>query len=335
MKMNDIIQMLCGAKKIIKECARVRSGEKVLIITDTEIDPSISLALAMATYYENADPVIITIVPRRGHGEEPPEPVREAMQVADVIITPTSKTLFHTKAIRDAAKRGARVLSMTGASPRTLKSGAITADFIKIKPIVDKLAEALTKAETLKLETPGGTKIEASIRGRVGNSEPGIAWEKGSMVGVPDIEVNIAPVEDSVEGIAVIDVTASSFGFVDTPIRIEIRNGKAVKIEGGRAADWLRKVLESANDPNQYYVAEIGFGLNPNAELRGTIIEDESALGTCHIAFGDNISLRGENKAPFHIDLVMKDPILELDGIKVIDKDKVLLENVDELLKRS
>jgi len=123
----------------------------------------------------------------------------------------------------------------------------------------------------------------------------------------------------------VIDVTASHFGFVDVPIRIEIKEGRAVKIEGGIVANKLKKLLESANDPNQYVVAEFGFGLNPSAELQGRIIEDESALGTAHIALGNNLSLGGKNKAPFHIDLIMKDPILELDGKKVIDKDKILV----------
>lgn len=322
---SEIIQMLKGAKKVIKECAATQEGEKVLIITDTEIDLSISIALAAAASYEDAEPVIAVMTPRRGHAEEPPDHIREAMLVSDVIVTPTSKTLFHTKATRDAIGKGARFLSMTGALPRTLMRGAITAEFAKIKPTADKLAEALTKAEHLRLTTPGGTDISARIKGRTAESEPGIAWEKGALVGVPDIEANVTPIEDTTEGVFVVDVTATDFGFVDAPIRIEVKNGKAVSIEGGAVAERLKALVESAEDPNQYVVAEFGFGLNPNAELQGRIIEDESALGTCHIALGDNITLGGKNRAPFHLDLIMKDPILELDGKTVIDRDKVLV----------
>jgi len=319
-----LIQMLNGARNAIK-CANVRSGERVLIITDTQIDFSISMVLAMAAAEAGAEPIITIMLPRRAHGDEPPLPIKEAMLSSDVIFTPTSKTLFHSQAARDACRKGARMLSMTGITPLSFMKGAGLANFEEIEPVVIKLAELLTQAETLRLKTPAGTDLKASIKGRSGNAEPGIVRNKGEMGGWPDIEVNIAPIEDSVEGTVVIDVTATDFGFVDVPIRIEIRNGRAVKIEGGVVAEKLRELLESANDPNQYVVAEIGFGLNPNAELQGRIIEDESALGTAHIAFGNNLSLGGKNKAPYHVDLVMKDPILELDGKKIIEKKKILL----------
>lgn len=322
---TEIIQMLRGAKKAIKECANVKPKEKVLIITDTEIDFSISTALAAAAYYEGAEPVIAMMTPRKGHAEEPPSHIREAMLASDVILTPTSKTLFHTKATRDACKKGARLLAMTGALPRTLMKGAGTADFEEVEPTVIKLAELLTQSEKLRLRTPGGTDISSNIKGRVGQSEPGIARNKGDLQGWPDIEANVTGIEGSTEGVFVVDVTATDFGFVDIPIKIEVKNGKATHIKGGLVAERLKKLLESANDPNQYVVAEFGFGLNSCAELQGRIIEDESALGTCHIALGDNITLGGKNKAPFHIDLIMKDPILELDGKKIIDKDKILV----------
>ncbi|MGD2247412.1 MAG: aminopeptidase [Candidatus Methanofastidiosia archaeon] len=321
----EIIQMLEGAKKAITQCARATPGENVLIVTDTEMDLSISIALACAATYEGAEPVIAVMNPRKGHAEEPPDTVREAMLASDIIFTPTSKTLFHTKATRDACAQGARLLSMTGALPRTLMRGAITADFQKIEPTVIKLAEMFTTAETITVTTPGGTNISASIKGRIGQSEPGIARKKGDLQGVPNIEANVTPVEDTTEGVFVVDVTATDFGFVDMPIRIDVKKGKAVNIKGGVIAQRLKNLLESAHNPAQYVVAEFGFGLNPNAELQGRIIEDESALGTCHIALGDNLTLGGQNKAPMHIDLIMKDPLLELDGKKVIDRDNILI----------
>lgn len=317
------IQMMAGAKKVIKECAQTKPGETVLIITDTEIDFGISAALASAALYEGADPLIAVMTPRKGHAEEPSDNLREAMLQSDVIVTPTSKTLFHTKATRDACDAGARVLSMTGALPRTLMRGAVTADFEKIEPICRKLADRLTEGETIRLTTPGGTDLTASIKGREGQFEPGITRNKGDLVGVPDIEANITAVEDTTEGVFVVDVTATDFGFVDQPIRIEVKNGKAVSIEGGVIAERLKALLESANDPNQYFVAEFGFGLNDKAELQGRIIEDESALGTAHIALGDNITLGGVNEAPFHIDLIMKDPTVTIDDQVVIEKDEV------------
>lgn len=321
----EMIQMLKGAKNAIK-CANAKPGENVLIITDTEIDFSVSVALDMAARDAGVDPVIAIMLPREGHGEDPPAPVREAMFASDVILAATTKTLFYAPSAMEACKkRGARLLTLTGITPQSFMRGAGLADFEKIEPTVMKLAELFTQAKTLRLRTPGGTDIVASIEGRSGNPQPGIAKNPGDMVGWPDIEANVAPIEDSTEGVIVVDVTATHFGFVDVPIRMEVKNGKVVKIEGGAVAKKLEKLLESANDPNQYVVAELGFGLNPNAELQGRIIEDEAALGTAHVALGNNLPLGGKNKAPYHIDLIMKDPILELDGKKVIDRDKILV----------
>jgi hypothetical protein len=51
--------------------------------------------------------VIITeIIPRKTHGEEPPEPVAKLMKVVDVILIPTSKSLSHTDSRRQASNYG-------------------------------------------------------------------------------------------------------------------------------------------------------------------------------------------------------------------------------------
>ena len=325
--MNDarIMQMLKGAETVINICAQVKPNERVLIITDSEIDATIAYALAAASYNRGAEPVVATMIPRKAHAEDPPEPICQAMLVADVIITPTSKTIYHAPVTREACNRGARFLSMTGALPTTLMRGAITADFEQIKPVVLNLAQKFTEAKKLRLRTSAGTDIAADIEGRVGEAEPGIADKPGTLIGIPCIEANVTPIEESTQGRFIVDVTATDFGFVDKPIEIRVKNGVATEINGGQTAQKLQKLLAGANDPKQYIIAEFGFGLNPNAELQGRIIEDEAARGTCHIALGDNINLGGKNKAPMHIDLILKDPVLELDGKIVIDKEQILV----------
>jgi len=65
-------------------------------------------------------------------------------------------------------------------------------------------------------------------------------------------------------------------------------------------------------------VAELGIGLNPLAELSGAMLEDEGCLGTAHLGMGSNATIGGENEVPFHLDHVIRDACIEIDG-KPID----------------
>ena len=72
--------------------------------------------------------------------------------------------------------------------------------------------------------------------------------------------------------------------------------------------------------PEARNVAELGVGTNDCARITGTILEDEKILGTVHVAFGNNASMGGTVKVPFHLDGVIRAPTLVVDG-------EVLLED--------
>jgi len=319
---SNVSELMKGARKIVTQCAQVKPNERVLIITDTGRDLAIGYALMKSALEVGAEATIITMKERETPGEEPPPQVREAMLVSDVILQTTSTIMYYTQAKIDACKKGARFAAMTAIVPEVLVSPAVTdTNFEKQKPIVEKLTKKLTVAKKVKIITPRGTNLELGVEGRVAENCTAILDAPGTASGVPDIEVYIAPMESSVNGVAVIDGTISSSGLVKNSIKLFIKNGIVQKIENGEDAKKLRNTLKSQNDPSVYQVAELGIGLNPNAQLKGAIIEDEGALGTVHIALGDNHRFGGKNKAPIHIDLVMKNPTLEFDG-KIVLKGK-------------
>jgi len=308
-------KLLSGARTVIKTCSGVVPGEKVLILTDTGREFGIAKALFEAAKEAGSEPVIVVMAQRSRPGEEPPPHIVEAMKASDVVVCPTSTTMYHTNARIDACKAGARVVAMTGANRRTLTSGPITANFTGQKPIVEKLAHMISKAKRITLTTPSGTHLTADVTGRVANAETGLCLEKGRCVGVPNIEANIAPIEDSTEGKLVVDGSISVVpGTVKRKVELTIVKGRATEISGGREARCLRQVLEKANDPNAYVVAELGVGFNPKAKVRGVIIEDEASLGTAHVGLGDNHRMGGTNVASTHIDMVILRPTIELDG---------------------
>jgi leucyl aminopeptidase (aminopeptidase T) len=321
-KMNDITALMEGAHKIVTHCAKLKPGEKLLILTDTGTDLAISYAFMQAALEEDVEAAVITMKERDFPGEEPPPQVAAAMAVSDVIFQVTKTVMAYTQAAREARERGARFAAMTGIFPEIIASPTvIDTDFEAMKPLVEKLADMVNTAGKVRITTPAGTDLHMSLEGRMAVTCTSILDSPGCLTGLPDLEVCVAPVEDSVNGIAVVDATISSSGLVKYPVTLHIKNGILNKIEGGEDADNLRGVLEGQNNSHVYQVAELGIGLNPNAQLRGAIIEDEGKLGTVHIAVGNNILLGGRNEAPVHIDNVMKDPTVVFDE-KVVLKTR-------------
>ena len=302
-----------GATKVVEVCASIKRGERTLILTDPGIDPLVSMSLLKSAQEAGSEAVVVTLL-RKAANDEPPRRVLDLMLKSDVIISPTSVTMYYTNAKRKACQRGARFLAMTGATLNVLSSGAIQADFRKQKGVAERVAKQLTEAEEIFIRTPAGTNVRASLKNRKGIPITGLCEKAGDSTGVPDIEAFVAPVEDSVEGKAIIDGTISGIGLIRTPVKLEIHNGKVTGISGGPEAKMLKKIIADQKDRRVYQIAEIGIGLNPRAILCGAIVEDESALGTAHLALGDNSKFGGRNPASTHIDNVFKKPTIVLDG---------------------
>jgi leucyl aminopeptidase (aminopeptidase T) len=315
-----------GALNLLRTCAKIRPLEKVLIVTDSATNPAIASTIMASAGQLGVEAIAITMKPRALPGDEPPAPVLAAMLASDVIICPTSRTMYHTDARTMACRRGARFLSMAGATMSVLASPAMFADFEKQERKLRKLVGWLTCAKRIHVMNRAGTDIEFSAVGRRGYGVSGMATRRGEATGTPDIEAYIAPVEGTTNGVLVIDGSTSVTGVVKKPIKIQIEHGMATKFRGGPDASRLLRILRMARSRAAFRVGEFGIGLNPFARIRGAIIEDEGALGTAHMALGDSTRLGGKNKAPLHVDLVLKHPHVEFDGRTVLlEKNLTLL----------
>jgi len=318
---KEILEMR-GARKLVKVNARVKPGEKVAIVTDyNKIE--IAKMLAAAVTETGAEPVLMVMAPREAHGMEPPPIISSALLAADVIFTPTEKSLGQTVAISEARKKGARIVILSEITEDLLKSGPIEADFVAQEPLCEKLADLLTKAKGAKVITRRGTNITMSLEGRNGRVLSGLIWNPGDFGSPPNIEASICPMEGTAEGIIVIDGSIAGIGKLTSPLKETVEKGLVVKIEGGPEASTLRKTLESAQDVYAYNIAELGIGLNPKSKLTGFLLEDESILGSIHIALGTNIFMGGKVKSLMHIDQIMLKPSLWLDNSLIIKEGEI------------
>lgn len=324
-----------AAKIIVEECASIKKDEKVLIISDFNSIKTAEL-LSRAVWAANAELCILIIPPRKVDGAEPPKSISLAMLEADVILLTLSISIVHSNATKNALKSGARVLSLTGVTDRTLVSGAFEADFKKERLICENIAKLFSMSDKVRITSPNGTNLFLNSMGRQGNSHHCIVDKPGQMSGAPNIEANFSPVEGSAEGIFVADLSIPylGIGLLSEPMYFTIESGKVKKIEGGEQAKKIKTILEEQNDPNSYNIAQVAIGLNPHIKEVNPDLGccyDEGTYGTVHIGIGTSSNLGGKTKASIHFDALMNSPTVFIDEKKILEGGELLI-NIENIV---
>jgi 2,5-dihydroxypyridine 5,6-dioxygenase len=319
------IFMSKGAEKVVNTCVKVKKDEEVVIVTE-ESKLSIAEAIATEVYRVGAIPILTIMEPRKQDSEEPPAAVAAAMKSSDAFISVVGKSITHTNAVKNAVLNGSRGVVLTQFSEEMMVHGGIECDFAKAKVECKAVAEALANAEKIVLTTENGTNLTYSAKGRRGNALYCMV-EKGQFSTVPTVEANVSPLENTANGVIVADASIPyiGIGVLDEPVRLVVKDGFIVSIEGGKQAAMLKNDLSAKNDPNVYNIAEMGVGLNPQCHFVGFMLEDEGVYGSSHIGIGTSITLGGTVKAACHYDLIMKNATIVVDGKTILQKGKVLI----------
>lgn len=319
-----------AAETAVTQCMGIKPNEKVLIVTDKNFR-DVGYAIFDASKKVTNDTVLIEIKPEKFDGIEPAPYVAKFIQNFDVHFYNTSWSLSHTEARRNAAKkRGTRVASMPEVSVEIFER-TMNVDYEKIKKLTEKISEILTEAELVELKTVLGTDIKIPIKGYRGYVWAGICREKGKFINLPDGEACIVPQDGKSNGVIFFDGSFPYISPIKTPIKATIEDGYCVKLEGGKEAEKLKKMLcnygdkkISKNNP-ACFLAEFGIGTNFAAKLSGLITEDEKVYKTVHLAFGNSVMFGGSNDVELHLDGVVTKPDLWIDGKQLMDKGEFLI----------
>ena len=303
-----------AAQVAINNCLAVKKGESVLVITD-EPERKIGYAFWEAAKETNSEAMLLEILPRSSNGEEPPEAVAKLMKDFDVLIIPTSKSMSHTKARRDACEAGARCVTLPGILEDTMER-TLNADYHEIAQRSIKLAEVVSQGRRAKVTTPAGTDITINIEGRECHADTGLVHNPRDFSNLPAGEAYIAPVEGTANGIIIVD--GAMVGKIKKPIKIMVKDGFATQITGDRSAEELEKILEPFGQPGRN-IAELGIGTNHKARIVGSVLEDEKVMGTVHMALGDNKSMGGNVSVQSHLDGILLKPTLWIDDKKIME----------------
>ncbi|MEM4485857.1 MAG: aminopeptidase [Zestosphaera sp.] len=315
--------LLRAAETALTRCLRVRAGESLLVITDEPLR-NIGLHLWLKARELGAEAVYVEIIPRSVHGEEPPKPVAEAMKASDVVVAPTSKSITHTVARKEAAEKGARVATMPGIT-EDIFIRTMSVDYELVQRVTNAVADVLDEGREVRVVTDLGTDLTFSIEGRRARRSTGVLVNPGDWGNLPSGEAYIAPVEGTANGVVVVDGSMAGVGLLAQPIRIAFRDGVAARIEGSPEAAKLNELLSRYGDEARS-LGEFGVGTNPGARVSGVVLEDEKAMGTIHIALGSNFDFGGRVKAPVHLDGIVMKPSVYVDG-RLLMREGVLLIN--------
>ena len=315
------ILMMKTAQMIVNHSARIKTGENVCIVGDTNTF-SIAKVLAEASYATGAETVLTIMTPREMHGNEPPPVVASAMLGADVILAPTTYAITHTKARLAASKQGARTIILRGITEDSMIHGAMLADYNEVSTTSNKLAARLGQAKKIRLFTDSGTDVTFLVEGRKGLALGGIATEPGTFTSLPSGEAAIAPLEGKTQGRIIINFSMDGIGLLSQPIQLEVVDGRAISIQGGKEAQELKKLLEV--DENALNIAEFAIGTNPKSRMKGNMAEDKILRGCVHIAVGDNHTIGGKLQSKVHLDGVILNPTVEIDDHLIVKKGVLL-----------
>jgi aminopeptidase len=329
-----------GAEQAVRNCARLRQGESVVIVTDHATQHIASELRAVA---EGISPDNITTFVMEDFGDRPddgsdplrlPEAIIEALRETEVsFFAATGKkgelATFRWPLYRLVqATPGLRHGHMPGISDEIMRTG-MCADYEEVGRISARVGEIVKEARQITVTSPAGTEFTADF-------SPSLKWvaldgvlRPGTPANLPEGEVFTCPYNVT-EGTIVVDGVlgdyfSEKFGLLDdTPVTLEIEKGRARK--ASCANDRLLKELEQymAQDEQADRMGEFAIGTNTGVDrLIGNMLQDEKYPGI-HVAFGDPYpELTGADwRSNAHVDAVLKDVTIDVDGYTIMRDGK-------------
>jgi len=308
--------VLAGAEVIINHWLALQPGEKFLIIHDEKYALEAE-ALRLFAEKARANTHLARFHKPRQHRND----LSGIFVDVDVAIGVTDYSLLTTHSVLDAVHKGLRYLSFP---PITLDGRSILAyDFIQedlqwASAAGQKIVQLMLPHEEVHVTTHAGTDLHFRYRGRKPNVMNGNCQHPRD-VASSSFECYIPIEEDQTEGVLILDGAMGQIGALTHPLQVIYEQGKIVSIGDGVDGKRLSDYISSFKDERTLFASEFGIGLNRLGQCLGRCyIEDESALSTCHIGHGRNLTLGGELDAEGHYDLIMLKPTIKIGSTTIM-----------------
>ena len=327
-----------GAEQAVENCLSVQAGERVVIITDDE-SASIGAALKKAALAIGANVQVFMMERTEGLPAEFPDKLGKALAQADVSFYSAQGKKGELQSFRIPMlrcvgdNRKLRQGHMPGVTEEMMVTG-MCADYQEIQRLSRAVYEKVSVAEEIRVVTDNGTNLTVNL-------SPDLRWKicdgnikADDWSNLPDGEVFTSPKD--INGTAVIDGCLGDyfdrkFGLLaETPVTIEIKNGRAVRESIQCENEELRQefveyLFETDETPRRG--GEWAIGTNTGlTELIGNLLQDEKFPGV-HIAFGSPYPDKtgADWNSNGHIDGVIRNTTIFVSGEKIMNKGKFLI----------
>ena len=351
MFMPNLLDLELGktAYVVIHKLCKVKPGESVLITIDGREDFRVAEEIAKAAEAADAKVMVAWHSTPPGYGKvgDPylPDPLKAAIPNTDVWIELNNQWLLYSTpwdiAMKPAVegKGKVRYLFLGGLNLDQIVRCVGKIDIDTQAQLQDMLVEMTRKGRKMRITAPAGTDVsfendpKRPVTNELFADTPGPHFLLG--------QIAWAPLEESINGMIVYDGSYSGGGEADlgvlkSPIRVNVKNGKAVEFTGGAEAEAVKKWLQKVNDPNMYLAAHVCYGFNPGARLSGLCTEDERVWGCTEWGFGhQNPAFKAKGiTAVSHADGICLKSSVWIDGQQIVDTGKLVHPELAKLAKR-
>ena len=201
---------------------------------------------------------------------------------------------------------------MPGITKAMMTEGPMNVDYNDMRKNAAALIYKLKDADHLHITTEAGTDLILGIKDRIFTDD--VLVKLGKMSNLPCGEIYCAPEETKADEVIVFDASIGDIGLLKTPLKVYVKNGKITRFESDDKILVERIKELSSVDEEARVIGELGIGLNPGARITGNMLEDEKAIHTAHIAFGNNEDFPGggKNYSKIHRDFLFHKPTVEI-----------------------
>jgi len=309
-----------AAKNALLNVLEAAPGEKIVVVCD---DTLIDIGRAFSDGALDIGMwVRIVVLDSSQTRKEIPTHLHEifASQNPDIFINllrgEAEETPFRIKVTKMETRRRTRLGHCPGVTLDMLTDGALalgSEEYRKMQIFADKLIQHLEGAKEVYFTAPNGTDIRLSVADREFFTDTKIDWKTMKWMNLPVGEVLCGPVENEANGMLVCDKAVGGVGKVRAPVKITVKDGRAVDVSGGepKALAQIKEAL--ATDNWSSVIGEFSFGINPSARFGDEFLEAEKMMGTCHIALGNNLDYPGgHNSSAHHMDFLVFKPTIKV-----------------------
>jgi len=306
-------------KIAVKKMAQAQPGDNLLILTDTRTDTDIAEACRDAAVEAGINTKFLTIpyMEPTDTRELSPEAAQTILD-ANVILG-ICETMFDEKeAARQARAKGARFAITSPAGMEDfLIEGICGVDYDHMLKVAERACELWADSDICQITSPAGTNISFGMKGRPALIGDGMATQPGELDFFPGVSIANAPIEETIQGIVVVDGNIPPGKLVEAPVTCELEKGVVTRISGGKEAQDLEAYFAESGDPIAKHLCHFTFGLNPRAKTTGNVHQDEHVLGAVTFGFGSqDPDFKGNvPDCKVHCDVVLPSSTILLDGV--------------------